>query len=117
MSADALSQYVALVYRLDSIGPRPREIDSHLQAATQLDVEDAWTSLRQLQRWLAAFPAEDSAGFVTKLVELAANYRVPNPPTLREIYKAIGPDADGRGRGVFEECKRRLLFHSAPQAS
>lgn len=99
MSQDALNQYVALVYRLDAVGPRPRDVDVYLEGAASLDGEEAWVGVRQLQHWLASFPPEPSAEFLTKLVELAVNYRVPNPPTLKDVYKSLPEDVRGRGLG------------------
>ena len=92
MSDDALSQFTALVYRLDSVGPRPRDIDVYLEHVASLDAVDAWTCLNQLRMWLASFPAEPSAAFIGKIVEMAVNYRTPNPPTLHQIYKAVGAE-------------------------
>ena len=93
MSLDALNQYVALLYRLDAKsgpqGRRPQGIDVYLFQVSQLTSEDAWVGLRQLQRWLASFPPEPSAEFITKLVELAVNYRVPNPPNLKDVFKGL----------------------------
>ena len=93
MSLDALNQYVALLYRLDAKsgpqGRRPQGIDVYLFQVSQLTSEDAWVGVRQLQRWLASFPPEPSAEFITKLVELAVNYRVPNPPTLKDVFKGL----------------------------
>jgi hypothetical protein len=106
MASDALSQFIALVYRLDAVGPRPRDIDSYLERATSLDVPDAWTCLRQLQMWMASFPNEASAHFINKIVELASVYRVPNPPTLQQIYKAV--EADGRARNPHASSRSLL---------
>lgn len=97
MATDALSQFVALVHRLDQVGPRPRDIDQYIERTTSLSVGEAWMCLRQLQLWLASFPAEDSATFVIQIVEIVALYRITNPPTLQEIYKAFVTPERTRG--------------------
>ena len=101
MASDALDQFVATVHRLDGAGPRSyAERSQYSDIAGSLNTDEAWACLRQQQLWLAAFPPDESALIIDRLVELANVYRVVNPPTLQTIYKSeTRPGGAGATRG------------------
>lgn len=106
---DALIQFSALIARLHSNSTAAAahmrggaSFEAHLQQAMQLSIAETWTCLRQLQLWLASFPADACAATMMKLVELSAPFqgREP-PPTLQHVYQELKDNAaasGGRGR-------------------
>ncbi len=97
MSQDALNQFCSLVHRIDRRLPPPPDAAVYAPQISAMHDEDAWTCLRQLQLWLAAFPPEDSANFLIRLTDLCGLFRAQAPPTLVNIYKAVALAEGGVG--------------------
>ena len=63
----------------------------HFEQVRQLSASEGWSCLRQLQLWLASFPADESAHILRCLCGfLKAFQGHAPPPTLEDIYKGGG---------------------------
>lgn len=83
---EALLQLVAV--NVHQLPPPSDGAKSHFDQVRQLSVDEAWTSLRQLQLWLASFPTDASAHIVRCLcIFLKAFQGHTVPPDLKDVRR------------------------------
>ena len=83
---EALLQLVAV--NVHQLPPPSDGAKSHFDQVRQLSVDEAWTSLRQLQLWLASFPTNASAHIVRCLcIFLKAFQAHTVPPDLKDVRR------------------------------
>ena len=96
----AAFQLEALIHRVakgsdaQKMLPKPQKetVEAEFwKGAARLSDGEAWSCLRQLQLWMASFPAEDSSAILQFLVSLLKAFQGHYaPPTLIDIYKHMG---------------------------